>query len=128
MPSDIFRCVLEFAYFDSPSCFDRVRSIENRCEILAAADLLLMDRLKQIAEAQVSSFFSSNKNMETVHVIIRQKQPIGSQQQWRQVWRCGAHSMNVGLLVRAGSWWENATEPNWAGEPWRQKWSFPHHS
>ena len=69
MPSDIFRCVLEFAYFDSPSCFDRVRSIENRCEILAAADLLLMDRLKQIAEAQVRSFSSSpNKNIETVRI------------------------------------------------------------
>ena len=56
MPSDIFRYILEFAYLDSPACFVRAKNIETRCEILAAADLLLMDRLKQVAEAQVTRF------------------------------------------------------------------------
>ena len=53
LPSDIFRHILDFAYTDAESCVNRVKSIETLCEILAAADLLLTDRLKQITEAQV---------------------------------------------------------------------------
>jgi len=49
----VFAHVLDFAYTDSTSSLHGLDSIESLCEILAAADLLLMDRLKQVAESQV---------------------------------------------------------------------------
>nr|CAB3255180.1 inhibitor of Bruton tyrosine kinase [Phallusia mammillata] len=53
VPSDVFRFVLDFAYTDSPTSLHGATSIESLCEILASADLLLMDRLKQVAEVQI---------------------------------------------------------------------------
>ncbi|XP_076815770.1 inhibitor of Bruton tyrosine kinase-like [Clavelina lepadiformis] len=53
VPSDIFRYVIDFAYTDSETSLHGSGNLEALCELLAAADLLLMDRLKQVVEVQI---------------------------------------------------------------------------
>ncbi|XP_078481470.1 inhibitor of Bruton tyrosine kinase [Ciona intestinalis] len=54
VPGDVFKYILDFAYMDSSSSIRGATSVDGLCEVLAASDLLLMGRLKQIAEVQIA--------------------------------------------------------------------------
>lgn len=52
--SRVFVHVLEYVYKDQIDILDNISSVEMLCDIMAAADQLLLQRLKDIAEVQVS--------------------------------------------------------------------------
>lgn len=65
IPSDVFTYVLDFVYSDSSTVLSNSLSPELLCEVMAAADQLLLDRLKEIAEAQVASLLTL-KNLSSI--------------------------------------------------------------
>ncbi|XP_039268382.2 inhibitor of Bruton tyrosine kinase-like [Styela clava] len=65
IPSDIFKYVLEFSYTDSTFVLNHFLSPETLCEVMAAADQLLMNRLKDIVEVQVASLLTL-KNVSSI--------------------------------------------------------------
>merc|ERR1711881_296084 len=70
VPADIFRYALEFAYSDSTASLNGARTIESLCELLACADLLLMDQLKQVAEVKIVPLLTL-KNIVAVSEIAQ---------------------------------------------------------
>uniref|UniRef100_H2ZMD4 BTB domain-containing protein n=1 Tax=Ciona savignyi TaxID=51511 RepID=H2ZMD4_CIOSA len=68
VPSDVFKYVLDFAYMDSASSIHGANTVESLCEVLASADLLLMNRLKQTTEVRITPLLTL-KNVAMVEEV-----------------------------------------------------------